>query len=230
MSRSMRLAVRPFGVLGTRLTSDGVRKVAQGPVPGFPIVDPAGLPYVRDGPRGAGGASGEIYKWLGIAEAEAFPAPVRAALAAPLAAKLHYYGVHGCIHVVGPDFRERSRSRDEALGELTAAYGAVLGEFSRARLGGLRLLPISGGIFAGPFAPELPELTCSALRAAFDALPDRAQQVVSVARLEVCIFVEDEYAAYEAAFAEETRLAQQFADSLDMGSTPVQPWQTGREA
>ena len=37
-----------------------------------------------------------------------------------------------------------------------AAYGAVL---ARAKLGGLRLLPISGGIFAGRFAPELPALT-----------------------------------------------------------------------
>ena len=36
MARSMRLAVRPFGVLGTALSSSGVvRKVASGPVPGL---------------------------------------------------------------------------------------------------------------------------------------------------------------------------------------------------
>ena len=130
--------------------------------------------------------------------------------------------------MVGPNFNRRTCSREEALGELTTAYGAVLRTFARARLGGLRLLPISGGIFAGPFAPELPDLTCSALRGAFDALPDRAQHIVSVARLEMCIFVEAEYDAYVQAFEGETQRAQQFAESLGMGSTPVQPWQTGR--
>jgi hypothetical protein len=62
---------------------------------------------------------------------------------------------------------------------------------------------------------------------AFDALPDREQHIVSVARLDMCIFLESEYEAYAAAFEEETQRAQRFADSLDMGSTPVQPWQTG---
>ena len=84
------------------------------------------------------------------------------------------------------------------------------------------------GIFSGPFAPELPALTSSALRRAFDALPDRAQHVVSVARLDMCIFVESEYDLYAEAFAEETRRAQEFTDSLDLGRTPTQPWQTGR--
>lgn len=227
--RAMRLAVRPFGVLGTRLSAKNVvEKVAQGPVPGFPIVDPAGLKFIRNGPRGAGGASGEIYGWLGIANHDAFPAPVREAITAPLQAKLQYYGLHGCIHVVGPNFHDRILSREEALGELTSAYSAVLHTFARARLGGLRMPPISGGLFAGPFAHEMPALTCAALRGAFDSLPDQAQHVVSVARLEVCIFVETEYDAYVDAFDAETQRAQQFAESLDMGSTPVQPWQTGR--
>jgi len=60
----MRIAVRPFGVLGTRLTANGiVHKVAQGPVPGLPIIDPTSLPTMQNGPRGAGGAAGEIYKY-----------------------------------------------------------------------------------------------------------------------------------------------------------------------
>ena len=37
-----------------------------------------------------------------------------------------------------------------------------------------------------------------------------------------------EYDAYVQAFEGETQRAQQFAESLGMGSTPVQPWQTGR--
>ena len=91
--KAMRIAVRPYGVLGEALTATGVRKVAAAPAPGHPIVDPAGLEFVRArGPRGAGGASGAVYAWLGIAGDAAFPAAVRAAIAAPAAAKLHYYG------------------------------------------------------------------------------------------------------------------------------------------
>jgi hypothetical protein len=229
--RPMRVAVRPFGVLGTRLmaASGAVKKVAPAPPPGLPILDPAGLTFINQGPQGASGASGQIYRFLGINGDSEFPAPVRAAIQRPLQAKLHYHGLNGCIHVVGPDFSTGpSRSEEEALRELTEAYGAALREFATARLGGLRMLPISGGIFAGPFAPSLPRLTCAALRGAFDALPDRAQQVVSVARLDMCVFMESEYAAYAQAFEPETQRAQQFTDSLDMGSTPVQPWQTGR--
>ena len=225
----MRLSIRPFGVLGTVMTPGGVRKVAQGPAPGLAVLDPAGLPFIRSsGPRGAGGAAGQIYQWLNIAEHDAFPAPVRNAIRAPLQAKLHYYGTKACLHVVGPNFSSRNCSRDEALGELEEAYSAVLREFAGSKLGGLRLLPISGSTFAGPFAPELPTLTCSALRRAFDALPDRAQHIVSVARLDMCIFVESEYKLYAEAFEKETDMAQEFADSLGMGHTPTQPWQTGR--
>ena len=225
----MRVAVRPFGVLGTSMTSTGtVKKVAPAPAPGLPILDPAGLGFVKSGPKGAGGASGQIYRFLGIDKDEEFPAPVRAAIQAPLQAKLHYYGLKGCIHVVGPNFNQRDCTKDEALGELTEAYSAVLREFATARLGGLRMLPISGGIFAGPFARDLPTLTSTALRSAFDSLPNRAQQVVSVARLDMCIFMESEFDAYVEAFEKETQRAKEFADALDMGSTPVQPWQTGR--
>jgi hypothetical protein len=225
----MRLNVRPFGVLGTRLTSSGVKKVAQGPVPGLPFVDPAGLSFIQNGPKGAGGASGEIYRWLGIRDNASFPAAVCDAIKAPLQAKLQYYGQNAVIHVVGPNFNHRSCSRDEAVDELTLAYSAVLQQFARARLGGLRLLPISGGIFAGQFGPELPHLTCAALRGAFDALPDQAQHAVSVARLEMCIFLESEYGVYEEAFEAETRRAHEFEESLDKGSSPVQPWQTGHD-
>ena len=114
------------------------------------------------------------------------------------------------------------------MGGGRSAFVCLGSRLAGDRLGGLRLLPISGGIFAGPFAPELPELTCAALRGAFDGLRDREQQHVSVARLDMCIFLESEYEAYVRAFEGETRRAQQFAESLDMGSTPVRPWQTGK--
>lgn len=86
----MRIGVRPFGVLGTAMSSSGsVRKVAQGPVPGLAILDPAGLHFIRNGPKGAGGAAGQIYRWLEIEELEAFPAPVVQAIQEPLQVPVH---------------------------------------------------------------------------------------------------------------------------------------------
>ena len=94
--RPMRVAVRPFGVLGTRLmaASGAVKKVAPAPPPGLPILDPAGLTFINQGPQGAGGASGQIYRFLGIDGDSEFPAPVRAAIQRPIQAKLHYHGLN----------------------------------------------------------------------------------------------------------------------------------------
>ena len=112
---AMRLAVRPYGVLGSVLTKAGaVEKVMPAPPPGLPIVDPAGLPFIQNGPRGAGTASGEIYRWLGIADDDAFPEAVRAAITAPLQAKLHFHAQRAVIHVVGPDFRGRQARGEDA--------------------------------------------------------------------------------------------------------------------
>lgn len=197
------LRTSPYGVLGTQMAAGGVRKVAMEPAPGLPIVDPAGLPYIRNGPQGAGGAAGQIYRWLGISQDEAFPAPVREAIEVPLQAKLHFYGPKGCIHVVGPNFHGRTCTREEAVEELSEAYRAVFGELAVSRLGGLRMLPVSGGIFAGPFASELPELTRDALYRGWRALPPAEQHVVSVARLDMCIFMEEEFEAFAAAFADD---------------------------
>ena len=126
--KAMRIAVRPFGVLGEARADAGARKVAAAPAPGLPVVDALCARAARAaGPRGARGASKALYEWLGIAGDADLPAPVRAALLRdpPPRAKLHYYGPRAVIHVAAPDFRGRACSRDEALGELTAAYGAV---------------------------------------------------------------------------------------------------------
>ena len=59
----------PFSVLGARLRLDGTVDASAGPdpstLPGVVIVDPAGLHHIQPpgGPKGAGGASGAIYKW-----------------------------------------------------------------------------------------------------------------------------------------------------------------------
>ena len=89
------------------------------------ICDPAGLHHIQPpgGPKGAGGAAGAIYKWLGIDQDEAFTDDVIAAVTRPGDAKHHQYTLRGreahVIHSVGPDLRKNSPSRAEALFVLT---------------------------------------------------------------------------------------------------------------
>ena len=167
------------------------------PGPGTAIIDPAGLNYIRQGPAGAGGAAGEIYRWLGIANDTSFPDPVREAIEAPLTAKFHAYDAKLCVHVVGPDFRDRSLTEEDAVGELTAAYGNVLREFLSSGAHTLRLLPLSGGIFAGNFRNVLPEITGVSLERGYAGLDPEAQHNLLTSRtLELCIYIEGDYQCF----------------------------------
>ena len=117
------------------------------------VVDPAGLQFIQQlGPAGAGGASGAIYSWLSIALDANFPADAMRAVRQEGDAKLHRYGRKQVIHVVGPDLNFASTStaatRATAAQKLTAAYASVLEEFASSHATTLRLLPVSGGIFA----------------------------------------------------------------------------------
>jgi len=85
------------------------------------------------------------------------------------------------------------------VAELAATYRNVLREFAEAASaeGGpsiLRLLPISGGIFAGPFQREIAPLTMDALAAAEATLdaPVRELLLSDKVDLELCIFMERE--------------------------------------
>ena len=222
LSRAVRL--RPYGVLGTRLEASGAM-VAEVPPPTdgrTAFVDPAGLHHIQPpgGPSGAGGAAGAIYRFLGIADAPAFPADVVAAVTATGCAKHHEYALppgpasyalrHGreapapaapvghAIHVVGPDLRVGAPTWDGAVAALATAYRNALAEFDASELPTLRLLPISGGIFAGAFRERVPRLTREALDAGFAQLPEATQQrLLSRERtLELCIFAEAEFEGF----------------------------------
>eukprot|EP00747_Dinoflagellata_sp_TGD_P140066 gnl/TRDRNA2_/TRDRNA2_175969_c1_seq8.p1 gnl/TRDRNA2_/TRDRNA2_175969_c1~~gnl/TRDRNA2_/TRDRNA2_175969_c1_seq8.p1 ORF type:complete len:195 (+),score=37.95 gnl/TRDRNA2_/TRDRNA2_175969_c1_seq8:441-1025(+) len=172
------------------------------------IVDPAGLPFIQtDGPSLAGGAAGVIYQWLGIGEELSFPEPVRSAIQAPLQAKFHKYGEKKCIHVVGPDFnREEDCTRQQALAELAEAYRAAFAEFSASGERSFRLLPLSGGIFAGVFQDEMPKLTAAAVQQGFLLLAEEQQKLILCAeRLEMCIFTEDDLPSFKESFASAAR-------------------------
>jgi len=208
----------PYGVLGTRLTAGGLVDTGSEPTGGnIAIVDPAGLPYIQDlGPSMAGAASGAIYQFLGIRDRAAFPTEVSEAITADGEAKHHAYTlpdgtVAHCIHVVGPDFRVPSAAEDEdprahALGRLVGCYSNVLKEFDASGAHTLRLLPISGGVFAGPWRGEMPQLTREALGAACAAMPEGAATRLGVGarRFELCIFMEAEWDGFvEAGFSPE---------------------------
>jgi hypothetical protein len=73
-------------------------------------------------------------------------------------------------------------------------YANVLSEFAQTptSVNTLRLLPISGGIFAGRFKPRLPELTKSALVLGFSRVAPEVQRAVASRRVQMCIFEEKE--------------------------------------
>ena len=130
---------------------------------GIGIVDPAGMYYIRNGPKGAGGASGAIYAWL---QMDQFPAAVTKAVTAECMAAFHAHGEKGVIHVASPDLTDE-RSYSSALSRLTTAYTNVLTLFREtSELLQLRIPPLSSGVFAGTWKASMPELTARALHAA----------------------------------------------------------------
>jgi len=193
--------VVPYGVLGDH----GAAPDAGGPPDGrIAIVDPAGVHFMQNGPTGAEGGAGAIYKWLGIYNDSSFPVAVRDSVKKELQAKYFAYGKDNAtkhvIHVVSPNLGSKNYSRAEAVAELAQAYGNVLNEFCASFLRELRLLPVSAGSFAGPFHSEMSGITADALRKAFDSLPSKKQVQVRASHVEMCIFGGHGIAAYDTAF------------------------------
>jgi hypothetical protein len=91
----------------------------------------------------------------------------------------------------------------EATEELTKAYSNVLTEFLVTGLPILRLLPISGGIFSGPFSELLPSLSTRALLAAHERLTATQQTHLACnTRIELCVFMEADFPLFQAALEE----------------------------
>jgi uncharacterized protein (TIGR02452 family) len=205
--------VKPYGVLGNSESErdPDVRKPLEAV-----IVDPAGFPFIgaRNNPRGAGGASGSIYRWLGVGS---FPDEVHSHFRASYEAdaetraKFHSYsdGQH-IIHAIGPKINEIT----EAIPELARTYMNVLSEFCAGvsaisnnrktppKL--LRLLPISSGIFLFNKKLEryMADITFCALSVACAALPPNNQEVLKTCSVEICIFQKKEVKVYESVLEE----------------------------
>ena len=220
------LSILPHGVLGQQMTiGNTLLDVAPSPadVPGCCFVDPAGLHHIQNlngGPSGAGGAAGAIYKAIGIDQEQAFPDDVVTAVANTSDAKYHKYvkatsggggsvEVH-VIHAVGPDLRKDADpvnepgvpyTREQAVAALGGTYRNILCEFLSSGKPTLRLLPVSGGIFAGAFTSEIPALTWEALRTGFSLVSADQREVLSEKSLGMCVFNEAELADYQLALA-----------------------------
>ena len=143
--------------------------------------------------------------------------------------------MHHCIHTVGPKLGHCKYTDAEAVGKLAGAYRNVLNQFvrfavSKAAAGPaptgtpvrLRLLPISGGLFAGEYQQDIAPLTLAALEAGIGLLTEEERGVLATeqggegdtaegaAQIELCVFLEVELADFHAAMAEhEQMLAEQ---------------------
>ena len=133
--------------------------------------------------------------------------------------------MHHCIHTVGPKLGHGKYTDNEAVWKLAGAYRNVLSQFvrfavSKAAAGPaptgtpvrLRLLPISGGLFAGEYQQDIAPLTLAALEEGIGLLTEEERGVLATeqggegdaaegaAQIELCIFLEVELAAFKRAF------------------------------
>ena len=133
--------------------------------------------------------------------------------------------MHHCIHTVGPKLGHGKYTDAEAVWKLAGAYRNVLSQFVRFAVSKaaadpaptgtpvrLRLLPISGGLFAGEYQQDIAPLTLAALEEGIGLLTEEERGVLATeqggegdaaegaAQIELCIFLEVELAAFKRAF------------------------------
>eukprot|EP00931_Biecheleriopsis_adriatica_P029207 TRINITY_DN17373_c0_g1_i1.p1 TRINITY_DN17373_c0_g1~~TRINITY_DN17373_c0_g1_i1.p1 ORF type:complete len:1186 (+),score=264.34 TRINITY_DN17373_c0_g1_i1:93-3560(+) len=211
------IQVKPYGVLGTK---QGEKDPEPLKAIDAVVVDPAGWRFIGqyNNISGAGGASGSIYKWLGLnsrAMGGRFPDEVNRTFStykevdAESRAKFHSYsrGQH-VIHTVGP----RIRDIQQGTQHLAQTYVNVFTEFCQAiapaggsqAAGGvpstLRLCPISSGIFCEHQCQAyMADITWAAVSLAFVMLPCDLQDKLRKTAIEVCVFSANELVQYEAA-------------------------------
>ena len=142
--------------------------------------------------------------------------------------------MHHCIHTVGPKLGHGKYTDTEAVWKLAGAYRNVLSQFVRFAVSKaaadpaptgtpvrLRLLPISGGIFAGEYQQDIAPLTLAALEEGIGLLTEEERGVLATeqggegdaaegaAQIELCIFLEVELVAFKRAHREAVVGAQE---------------------
>ena len=234
-NKEIQIYITNYGVLGKALNDitppNTVVTIGEPPVAdNLAFVDPAGLRYIKnDGPSNAGGLSKAIYFFLGIISEKEFDSEIKEAIKMEGQAKLHEYKIGkdnfnktpvNCIHVVGPDFRipypkELNNISVEKLSDLqrlTRAYKSVFEQFIISRKEFLRLIPISGGIFAiqnahgKPDKKKMLELTKDAITASLNELSSNDLNKILQKEIHLCIYSMSELEGYTEAFKEKLKL------------------------
>lgn len=208
---SQLIEVKKYGVLGK--DDAGAANGSDPTNQNIAITDPAGLPYigplgVGNGPSGASGGSGSIYKWLKINRDSKFPDEVQGKITKAGEAVAHTYvkgGSRNVVHVVGPNWQRKSdasKLEKIELQTLEDAYFNVINEYNKKfPTMILRLLPISGSIFAGPYVSNMPYLTTYALNMALQKF-QKEQGLDDVGietfakNIEMCLFTAKEFSDF----------------------------------
>lgn len=236
-----KITTQPYGILG--VDSIGNTKDAK-PIKEFwengAVVDPAGLNYIQghlNGPNGAGNSSRAIYIEIGISENLQFPDDVQLGIQQDGDAFLHVYDEKTVIHVVGPDARRIRPVTDNVQTNpnpfnyqedlfdrvLKDAYKHVFEQFLRSEKNHLRLLPISSGVFAGPWATKMPEKTWHAIGLALIELDEDIHNLnTPMFTLDLCIYNSSDKAAYDAA-------KEKVFKELQSKKLTLSPFQEGEE-
>jgi hypothetical protein len=112
-------------------------------------------------------------------------------------------------------------TREQALEALASSYKNILKEFVASGQTSLRLLPVSGGIFAGSFMPEVPVLSYEALQLGLSQLtPTEQESLKAQSSVEMCIFMEKEIQGFaDAGFTLPTADASEFVRGV-----PTRPY------
>jgi hypothetical protein len=204
------ITVCAYGVLGLndlgrRAGVDPAAAVAER----FVLVDPAGLNYVRNGRRGAGGVSEVLYDWLGWGPDGQFPRVVANQLASEGDATFYTYpanvsSVHGpadfavqgrdaqIIHVISPQLHQREGAH--VVDALATAYTEVFREAGLAGLGAtgvLRLSMLSAIVNDGDWRDDISAVTVLALVQAASNVMEMDEvyaRTLLQGRVELCAF------------------------------------------
>jgi uncharacterized protein (DUF1810 family) len=218
--------IRPYGVLGKQLLkkkpgetkATEIQNAEYPTADSYAFCDPAGLKYITDviDVTGADGASKAIYEWLQIKNnstvketiKNGFGENVKKGITKETDAKYAEYTTSQnknvkCIHIVGPDFRtanDKNEDINNAIERLSTAYCNVLIEFILTEAPALRLLPISGEIFAGKFKDIMPQITYQSLNMACAMIASKNNDYAKhlcEKELNMCIYDEEDYNKYE---------------------------------
>ena len=164
-----KINILPYGILGEAGNLDVPEDCI--------IIDPAGLNFIKGIPQEAGGASGEIYKYINLRDR--FPDDIITNINKTGDVAYHKYNNEGkdihVIHVIGPDLRKEEFNKLKS-GEiemiLSDIYTKIIHIFCKLKFNKLRLLPISGGIYSGNFKKLFPLITRNSIFKCINELDD----------------------------------------------------------